>query len=234
MGEAWLRRGGPFSFGYEGDRGFETILPYSGQTGFSYPIVFGVLALTLSFGKGVAFFAPGLWLALTRPSDSMDEAMRHFYHGLTAALIGLMIVYSGWWSWYGGWYWGPRFLLLASLPASLLVAYRLGDLPKPALGKLGLAGLLAASIWVGANGAVFGQRNMGLCQQDNFRMEHLCWFVPEFSALARPFVAPSTLSSLAIAALAYFGAAFVILAKPIVGALVEQLRNAEPSSTNSV
>lgn len=230
IGEAWLRRGAPLSLGYEGDRGFETILPYSGQTGFSYPIVFGIFALTLSFGKGVAFFAPGLWLAFSRPSRSMEATTRHLYHGLMASLGGLIVVYGGWWSWYGGWYWGPRFLLLASLPASLLVASRLGDLPKRALGKFGLAGLLAASIWVGANGAVFGQRNMDVCQQANFQMEHLCWFVPEFSALARPFVAPSALSFLEIALLAYFAAAFLVLTQPIIAALIEQIRTAEPAS----
>lgn len=225
MGEAWLRRGGPFAFGYGGDRGFETILPYSGQTGFSYPIMFGILALTLSFGKGIAFFAPGLWVAFTRPSESMDGATRHLYHGLMAALVGLILVYGGWWSWYGGWFWGPRFLLLASLPASLLVAYRLTDLPTRAWGWFGLVGILAASVWVGANGAVFGQRNMEICQQDNFQMEHLCWFVPEFSALARPFVAPSHVSPLATAVLAYFAIAFLILVLPVVGAAVERVRD---------
>ncbi len=224
MGEAWLRRGGPFIFGYEGDRGFETILPYSGQTGFSYPVVFGILALTLSFGKGIGFFAPGLWLAFTQPSQRMDTTTRNLYHGLMVALGGLIVVYGGWWSWYGGWYWGPRFLLLASLPASLLVASRLTDLPERALAKCGLLVLLAGSIWVGANGAVFGQSNMGVCQQDDYQLEHLCWFVPEFSALARPFVAPSPLSPMAIALLTYFGCAFLILAQPVAAALIEQFR----------
>ncbi|TMB93337.1 MAG: hypothetical protein E6J40_15370, partial [Chloroflexi bacterium] len=48
-----VRRKSAFSTGYEGDHGFRTLLPYSGLTGFSYPTVFGVLSLLLSFGKGV-------------------------------------------------------------------------------------------------------------------------------------------------------------------------------------
>jgi hypothetical protein len=41
---------------------------------------------------------------------------------------------------------------------------------------------------VGVNGVVFGQADMGLCWVNNYELEFMCWYVPEFSALWRPFV----------------------------------------------
>ncbi|HEX8632416.1 MAG TPA: hypothetical protein VF755_30015, partial [Catenuloplanes sp.] len=65
--DRWVRRGSPFSTGYEGDAGYRTVMPYSGLPGFSYPIFFGLLSLCLSFGKGLLFFAPGLVLPVRGP-----------------------------------------------------------------------------------------------------------------------------------------------------------------------
>jgi hypothetical protein len=39
-------------------------MPYTGRPGFSYPFLFGVLGILFSFGRGLAFFAPALWLLL--------------------------------------------------------------------------------------------------------------------------------------------------------------------------
>jgi hypothetical protein len=43
MAEAWIRRGGPLTTGYEHDHGLKNVLPYSGRSGFSYPFVLGLL-----------------------------------------------------------------------------------------------------------------------------------------------------------------------------------------------
>ena len=59
--ENTLRRGGPFAGGYAGEAGHPTVLPYSGLPGFSYPLFFGLLSVLFSFGKGLVFFAPGLF-----------------------------------------------------------------------------------------------------------------------------------------------------------------------------
>jgi hypothetical protein len=40
----------------EVERGFQTVLPYSGLPGFSYPLFFGVLSIVFSIGKGIIFF----------------------------------------------------------------------------------------------------------------------------------------------------------------------------------
>src|SRR4029078_4990998 len=46
--------------------------------------------------------------------------------GSVAFLAGLILVYARWWAWYGGWGWGPRFLLYAGVPSALGLAIVLG------------------------------------------------------------------------------------------------------------
>jgi hypothetical protein len=186
--EMVVRRGLPLRTGYEGDAGFVTLLPYSGQPGFSYPLWLGVLSLLFSFGKGLTWFAPGLWLHYAR-SGREPRAITSRIEALGMAYAwGLLFVYASWWSWYGGWFWGPRFLLFASVPACLALARHL-DAPSPsvALRLLALAALVWSG-WVGVNGAVYGQHAMQGCQAKNFEFEWVCWYVPEYSALFRPFV----------------------------------------------
>jgi hypothetical protein len=193
LAESALRRGFPLRTGYEDNRGFATILPYSGLPGFSFPFLFGILAIMLSFGKGLLFFAPGLLFPPT--IESVDRPTRTTWLLWIAYLSGLILVYARWWSWYGGWFWGPRFFLAASVPASFALAVRLGRSNEVGLltNLLTLAGL-ALSFWVGFNGLVFGQTGLEICHENNYALEHLAWYTPEFSALWRPFVARPALS----------------------------------------
>ncbi len=48
--------------------------------------------------------------------------------------------------------------------------------------------ILTLSAWVGVNGMVFEQNSMDICWEGNYQLEFLCWYVPEYSALWRPFV----------------------------------------------
>src|SRR5262249_14740881 len=112
--ESLLLRGSVFATGYEADAGFHTALPYSGMPGFSYPLFFGVLAIVLSFGKGLLFFAPGLFV---RTSTKAPERLTWAHGTLVAFVVGLVLAYARWWAWYGGSFWGPRFFLVASVPA---------------------------------------------------------------------------------------------------------------------
>ena len=66
MLENTVLRKSAFSSGYENNHGYQTLLPYSGLPGFSYPPFYGVLSMLLSFGKGLLFFAPGLVLVFGR------------------------------------------------------------------------------------------------------------------------------------------------------------------------
>jgi hypothetical protein len=191
--EAWLRRGSPFATGYAGDQGVRTIMPFSAHPGFSYPFWFGLLAIILSFGKGLLFFAPGILLPVKSAILALRSALKHelleVYELWLAFVVGLVLVYASWWAWYGGWTWGPRFFLFASIPASFAVALHLRDrassLPLNLLTLL----VLLLSFWVGINGAVFGQADLApTCLYNNFAQEQLCWFTPDFSVLWHPLV----------------------------------------------
>jgi hypothetical protein len=170
------------------EKGYPTVLPYSGLPGFSYPVFFGVLSVLFSFGKGLVWFIPGL---LTLFDRTLAQRLRVFRTpagwALAAFSISIVLVYSRWWAWYGGDFWGPRFFLILSLPASLALA--VATISPATTTRLWLALLvLTLSVWVGLNGAVFGQQSMDVCWANNYELEFMCWYVPEFSALWRPFV----------------------------------------------
>lgn len=188
--ELYAKFGTVFSSPYleAGEKGYQTVLPYSGLAGFSYPIFFGVLSVLFSFGKGLVWFIPGLLAFIDR---NVTHRLRlrgaPAGKGLAAFCISIVLVYSSWWAWYGGDYWGPRFFLILCFPAALALAVATISPATKTRAWIALA-LLALSSWVGINGTVFAQRSMDLCWQNNYELEFLCWYVPEFSALWRPFV----------------------------------------------
>lgn len=193
--ESRLRRGGVLVTGYEGDAGFRTLLPYSGLPGFSYPLLFGLLSILLSFGKGLVFFTPGVFLALRPGREDLGAEMRTAYRLCVWFVGGLLLVYAPWWSWYGGFVWGPRFFLFASAVSCFVLAARLQgcrtSLPARLVTLLGLG----LSGWVGISGAVFDLDGLSICAARQYAMELLCWYTPEFSPLWHPFVAPRTLAA---------------------------------------
>ncbi len=107
-----LRFGSPFETGYGGE-------------GFSTPIPVGVFGLLFSPGKSVFLYAPPLILAVL-----LWPRFRRAYPALGAFLalawVTALLFYGAWWAWYGGWCWGPRFLV-PLIPISLLP---LGMLPE--------------------------------------------------------------------------------------------------------
>jgi uncharacterized membrane protein len=232
MLENWLRRGSPLTTGYEGDRGYNTVLPYSGLPGFSYPFFFGLLSILFSFGKGLAFFASGLLLPIRkRLLSAALEVLEHLYGVYVlwlAFLIGLILVYSRWWAWSGDWAWGPRFFLFASLPASLALAVRLHRLDDALLPNLATAAALVLSFWVGIDGVVFNTQTLDICLQNQDALQFLCHYVPEFSVLWRPFVVPEQIGveqwlyiAYSVVTLAYLG---LPLFRLIVGQALAEIR----------
>src|SRR5262249_24370475 len=140
-------------------------------------------------------------------------------------LLGEILVYSRWTSWEGATYWGPRFFLIASIPACYLLAIRLGNREAGLGGKLLTLGLLVASAWVGLNGMIFHIKTL----PDEFcaQFEHvLCLYVLEFSPLWQPFLKPSPLTANEWKVASYCAIAFVVLAAPLVvriaGEIVER------------
>jgi hypothetical protein len=222
--ENWIRRGHPLATGYENNAGFPTVMPYSGRPGFSYPFLFGLLSLVLSFGKGLLFFAPGLLLIRQTDGEETMRPLREIVRYSTWFLAGLILVYAKWWAWYGGWFWGPRFFLVASIPASLAIALRL-RMPERLSGPAaaGLLVVLMLSVWVGVSGAVFDKDNLAVCVENSYALEFLCWYTPEFSVLWRPFVAPTGLASIRWLLPAYCTVVFVWLSASLMKTLAARV-----------
>lgn len=214
-----LRTGG-FSSPYSGTAGYRTVLPYSGLPGFSYPLGFGLLAVLLSFGKGLVFFAPGLFLPVLR---RLDRRLRPAYVLLALFVAGLVLVYSRWWSWYGGYYWGPRFFLIAGVVAALVLAVRLSTPERSLAGALVTLGALTLSSWVAAT-AVLGNVGQDGCQANGYALEHLCWYTPEFSVLWAPLLAWPATTAVQQAFLALVAVVHVRLAWPLWVEVVRRVR----------
>ncbi len=185
--ESILRRKSALSTGYENDHGFQTLLPFSGQPGFSYPTFFGVLSLLFSFGKGLLFFAPGLFLAFGRGFDALRPVMQVLVMWMLY-VAGMLLVYGSWWAWYGGFTWGPRFLTFASLPAALLLAAQVRRPPRALVAATVVLAAFVLSVWVGIDGQAFGRFAQATCSANHYSLESFCWYVPEFSVLWTPFV----------------------------------------------
>jgi hypothetical protein len=218
MIESWIRRGSPFVSGYEGAAGARTVLTYSGRAGFSYPLFFGLLSVLFSFGKGVFFYAPGLLLPVRKHVRAASARLSGSYDLWLAFLAGLILIYSKWWAWFGGWTWGPRFFLVASIPASCALAialHRFHDLNLPR--RFAVFAALTLSAWVAIDGAVFEMAGLNLCLDDTFAP--FCWYVPEFSPLWRPFVEHTALTRPQWLVALYFGAVYVWLAAPLMADL---------------
>lgn len=177
--------GGYFS---AAERSGQTVLPYSGQPGFSYPMFFGVVSILFSFGKGLLFFIPSLVLFFDR--SRLKLAGLWSREGLALGLfsLGLILVYSKWWAWHGAGFWGPRFFLVLIFPAAyILVSWLRSDTSR--LATFGLASIILCSSWVGVASSAFGEFGIiSQCTKNDFALELLCWYVPEFSPLWRPFV----------------------------------------------
>jgi hypothetical protein len=222
----WLQNGSPFNSGYGIDVGAKTIMPYSGLPGFSYPIFFGLLSVLLSFGKGLLFFAPGLLLPVRKTLLSRKEEnqipLYQVYILWIAFLTGLVLVYAHWWGWYGGVFWGPRYLLFASIPASFALAIRLLYCKESSLGvNLLTLVVFALSVWVCIDGAVYQWSTSlfntmpAICTQNNFNLEMVCYFIPEFSQLWLPFVHHYALDVPKMLFMGYIILAAIYLALPL-------------------
>ena len=227
LAEAWLRRGSPFANGYVGDAGFHTVMPYSGGPGFNYPIFFGLLSILFSFGKGLIFFTPGLFLPVRRyllaQGNEHGPRLYTLYLLWLAFVGGMLLVYAHWWAWYGGWFWGPRFFLFASFPAALALAVRLHARNAGLGANLLTLAALILSFWVGVNGVVFEQRGLSICTAHDYAQEFLCHYTPQFSVLWRPFVVFEPLSPSAILYSATSIGIFLYLALPLMATIARQL-----------
>ena len=214
LAEAWIRRGSPFNSGYS-------------NQAFSTPFLLGLFSILFSFGKGIFFFAPGLLLPIKQTLLKLREEMKLdlylIYTLWIGFLVGLVLVYSPWWAWYGGWFWGPRFFLFASLPASFALAVRLQRPDTRLLVNLLTIGALALYVWVGIDGALFDQYPLGnICIIHQYSQEYLCHYVPQYSVLWRPFLVGVHLNGYDIHYVLYGVLVAVYLAIPLLRTMAMQ------------
>ena len=237
-----LQRGSLTDTGYQHDVGAHSLMPFAGIPGFSYPLLLGLLSILLSFGKGLIFYTPGLFLPARARMRRLAEA------GLLAPRIwtvytlwigftgGLVLVYSKWWSWYGGWFWGPRFFLFACVPASFALALWTQRPSARLWVNLIALGVLALATWVGIDGVVFGQSGLNICTANFYQLESYCHYSPDYSALWRPlvnfylfglgprFAAVEDLQPGPVAYGAFIAAVSAYLAIPLLRAITQQSR----------
>ncbi|MFY1687548.1 hypothetical protein [Plantactinospora sp. WMMB782] len=222
-GEAWLRFGDPLHGEYASHGGGRTVMPYSGEPGFSYPLLLGLVAILFSFGKGLLWFTPGLFLPARRALAA--QAGRGVVGSWLCWLVfvaGLVLVYAPWWGWYGGLYWGPRFFLFAIWPASLALAVRLGAVEAGPWANLATLVAVPLSVWGAANSLVYGQLWPWTCYDNNYYLESLCHFTPEFSPLWYPLVDSPPLTGMQRVALGGYAVVLLWLVAPLVGRLARQ------------
>lgn len=187
--EAWLRRGSPFDFGYRNDSvGPPGMLPFTGKPGFSYPLILGVLSMLFSFGRGLIFFYPALWLAPLR-TGPWPEPWPRVVKAWLVLVAGLILSYAKWWAWHGANYWGPRFLLVAAFPAAFYVAWLFEEAVPTVRHWVGGLAVLLVGGWVGL-GTVTLNSAYELDHHPTCRVEGICIYVPEFTSLLRPLVTP--------------------------------------------
>ncbi|MCA9981078.1 MAG: hypothetical protein KDD89_09595, partial [Anaerolineales bacterium] len=95
------RFGNPFTTGYR-------LTP--GQEGFTTPLWWGALGLLVSPARGLIWYAPPVLLALGGAMPFYRRAPR-LSGLLTAVCLFHLTLFGLWWEWWGGYGWGPRFLL---------------------------------------------------------------------------------------------------------------------------
>lgn len=187
--EYYVRRGWPLRSGYETDAGWPSISPYSGHGGFSYPLLLGIVSLLFSFGKGILIYQPGLILHHLGLPAKRDAVLGMLGQLGMAFLWGMILAHASWWAWHGSIFWGPRFLLVAAMPASFALAMHLSRKERRSWAACVL--LVCAvvwSLWVGANATIIHEGYPEACTAQDCRYEPLCWFVPEFSPLIHPLI----------------------------------------------
>ena len=218
--ENWIRHGSPLASHYE--------------PGFTFPIVFGILSLLFSLGKGVLFFAPGLLLPVKRRLLALKSPagakLYEVYVLWIAFLAGLIIIYGHWYDWSGDWFWGPRFLLVAAIPASFALAVWLSAREASWGMRLTTLLVLAFSVWVGINGAVYDQAPLlHYCFSPSSPYYASCPYLPQMSVLWRPLITGMRLDVKSMAWTLYSLVVFGYLAWPLVRSLLADARHAARS-----
>lgn len=217
--------------GYVNDRGSVDIMPFSGRPGFSYPVFFGLLGILFSFGRGILFYLPGMFLPMRRALADLDPApgidLARVYRLWMLFIAGLVLVYAPWWAWYAGMSWGPRFFLAGIMPAALVLALRLGHRRASLPANLLTVAVLLLSVWIGVNSLLWHELWTPICYGTPESVEALCWHTPEYSSLWYPLVSNQfrALTAGQWLSVGYSAIVLAWLATPVLGRIAGQLRD---------
>lgn len=196
------------------------------EPGFTFPILIGILAILFSFGKGLIFFAPGLLLPIKNwllPGGESERKLWRTHLLWLAFLAGMILVYANWYDWSGDWFWGPRFFLFASLPASLAIAIRLRRLSASLLANLATLGALVLATWVTISSVLFDLYAVANACGTLQNYSPDCNFQPQTSALWYPLLSPHFnpgVKPIAFSLICFV--VFAYLATPLVATIARQ------------
>jgi hypothetical protein len=155
------------------------------------PFIPGLLSLFFAFGKGLIFFLPALFVPVKKSLFQIEgenkEKIYMAYKLWLYFVAGLVLIYASWWAWDGGWFWGPRFFLFASIPASFVLAVRLQNPSKSLFVNISMLLLFAYTMWVAIAGAIFDQGNLNqTCLANHHALLDFCRYSPTYSVLWAP------------------------------------------------
>lgn len=199
------------------------------EAGFTFPIWLGLLAIIFSFGKGLIFFAPGLLLPIKKwllPGAESEQKLWRTHLLWLAFLVGMILVYANWYDWSGDLFWGPRFFLFASLPASLALAVRLRRFSASPLANLATLGALTLAMWVTVSSVLFDvYAGAEACVRQN--LTSVCDYQPQNSALWYPLLSPHlNPGPKPIVFSAICCVVFAYLAAPLIATIARQIWDA--------
>lgn len=118
-----LAFGSPFSLSSGHERAEEfRALASSGVFGIGFPSLKTFLQLLLDPSKGLLLFSPVLVLAVLAVPKAYRRLERWTFISLVAVPVALLLLYSGYPNWHGGWTVGVRYLV----PALPFLAFLLG------------------------------------------------------------------------------------------------------------
>jgi hypothetical protein len=82
---------------------------YQGQA-FSTPFYVGLYGLLLSSGRSLFLYSPLTLLGLAC-WPQFSQRFPALAGWIATAFLTALLFFSTWWTWHGGWSWGPRFLV---------------------------------------------------------------------------------------------------------------------------
>jgi hypothetical protein len=153
---------------------------YQGQ-GFTSPFYIGLYGMLFSSGRSVFLYAPPTLVGLLslRRFGERFPAVRALIIGAFATVV---IFFSPWWGWHGGWSWGPRYLVTVMPLLVLPIGIRLISPTRRFLIALGVVWLIALLVSIAGVGVDFNEYFIAVFRGD-YAVEQRLWFYPRESPL---------------------------------------------------